>query len=220
MSKRKKRLSPAEWAELIQRTGSDIEKYLVARGICKRYEVDDIIHEAYLRADHYYPSFDPSQGPIDAWFKQICRNVAYDQYRERVLALGQNLSADALAQYCRLPSEPLNDDTMWSLAKRAVYEILKIYSDVDQIILYKWASSIHADWTGSLADQLNMTPGALRTRRHRLLERLRKDLEMRGFHVDLPMSEPVGNHRHSAASDADEEESSCGDGDNLPEANL
>ena len=113
---------------------------------------------------------------LRSWLYIVVRNALIDQLRANS---HQPTSVDTamLERYAK-------DATRASTAEQPdrrhfqterIKAILEKLSVMDQRILIEGASTPD-EWTSRIADEAGMTPNALRVRRHRLLERLRREM--------------------------------------------
>jgi RNA polymerase sigma factor (sigma-70 family) len=137
-------------------------------------DVDDVVAVAIWKVWEQRHRYDPERGSFQPWFFRICQNAAIDMLRNQGLdALAyRDQKAPApheLKAYLREHDSDVNP-TITATLQHLQSELEGMSERDRQIVLNDPASD------GLLAEKLGMTPGHVKVRRTRLVQRLRKDL--------------------------------------------
>lgn len=119
-------------------------------------------------------AYDPSRGELSSWLFVVASRAGIDEHR-RWAAQPRAIDPSRLAE----SPVPENGAMDFSTGPpRGWDKIAPIYlslSEKDRLILEEYARrGGQGQWTDELAKMLGMSPGAIRVRLHRLLERIRR----------------------------------------------
>lgn len=131
--------------------------------------VSDVFLEAWRSSDDYAPE----EGSVESWLLGIARNVMRRERRRRERAPEpvDPTDLEGLASPAPTPEDEMVRDERRARILEAVWELPR--SDRDLVALAYGAELSSA----RIARLLETTPGAVRTRLHRVLRRLRRELE-------------------------------------------
>lgn len=149
----------------------------------KDADLEEVLGEALFRLWNARDCYDESKGTLLNWFINIARNVALDSLKlswRQVQLLERPFSlADMIASKQNEASLPRR-----SAAQDDLQQILGTLGETDRRIIHAYAClSGTGNWTHALVDELGLSPGALRTRAHRIMTRLRREMLQRGYVV-------------------------------------
>jgi RNA polymerase sigma factor (sigma-70 family) len=169
-------------ADILRTKGGMVEQALRGRfPMLDAADLDDVLSTALLRLWTRRSRYDPNRSAIGTWFYVIARNVAVDFLRAEH---GEKTATTAS------PESTSTKEPRWSKAAYdAVCEILAGLEEVDrQIVLayVHWGPQPEFDQT--LSRELGTTPGNIRTKRSRLMKRIRNELAARGFAANADAS--------------------------------
>ncbi len=143
-------------------------------GRLQNADIDDILSQTYLNAWRKRGAFKAGQGELGGWLWTIALNAATDLLRRRSSRPSDSSDhLDTFASETIDEDEPLPSTDPRVQATRTFIESLNA---VDRRIVSA-ALSESEGWTRLVADELAITPGAVRVRWLRLRERLRNRLE-------------------------------------------
>lgn len=141
-----------------------------------RDEVEDLLSTVLLRAWEGRQHF-RSGRPLEPWLFTIARNLAFDHLRRRARVV----AVDMLSLAAEVQPTPDSDEGQRapeSIREQLVRTLVAGLDPIDREILE--ASTHRTDqqehWTEELALRFDLSPGALRVRKHRLLKRLAREL--------------------------------------------
>lgn len=169
-------------ADILRTKGAMVEQALRGRfPTLDAADFEEVLSTALMRLWTRRSRYDPNKSAIGTWFYVIARNVAVDFLRaER----GEKAAAMAPAS-----SE---ERRVSKAGYEAICEILSGFEEVErQIVLAYVHWGPQQEWDEALSRELGTSPGNIRTKRSRLMKRIRQELAERGFHVnsDVPTGE-------------------------------
>ncbi|MEZ6056585.1 MAG: sigma-70 family RNA polymerase sigma factor [Planctomycetaceae bacterium] len=143
-------------------------------------EVEEAMQTALFRFWVTRETYDPNKLSLSGWIYVLARNALLD--RLRVLKEGRLRFVDAglldvMQREVAEPEPSGHTADQDSIAMRLELA-LSALSTADRDLLRHWVN--HRDsgkWAQEIADQIGSTPGAVRVRRIRLINRLRRELE-------------------------------------------
>ncbi|MCA8950833.1 MAG: sigma-70 family RNA polymerase sigma factor [Planctomycetes bacterium] len=163
---------------IFERFGSSIHRWLRWQlgSSLQASDREDIVSQTILRAWNHRDQIRPDRSP-GPWILAIARNIAFDLLRHRRevagtdrLARTQSPAPDSSAS--AVPASREDNDP-----KQRLRELLRGLPDVERRILEAWANCApNQPWTEDLTGVLGLSPGALRVRRIRIIDRLRREM--------------------------------------------
>lgn len=151
-------------------------------------DLEEILTEALYRVWEKREAYRGERGSLLNWFWHIARNLASDQLKRgwrQVQANQCPFSVEDLhLAVQRGPSGDEDEPRPLPPAQQDLLEILGDLSAKNRAIILAFAAA-HGDgvWTAPLVEEFGMSPGALRTKAHRLLVKIRKEMQKRGYEV-------------------------------------
>jgi RNA polymerase sigma factor (sigma-70 family) len=138
--------------------------------------VEDIISMALFRLWQSRSRFDPKKGSIGAWFYVIARNVAIDLKR-------LEKRPEPLEFLPRFTAIPRSDAASDPARQRAVLEKVldKLTNRQRRVIEVELLGDDAPVSMSELADELGLSPGALRALRFRAMQKFRRALDEQGY---------------------------------------
>jgi RNA polymerase sigma factor (sigma-70 family) len=148
-------------------------------------DLEDVISITLFRIWKYHARYDPSLGRFMTWGYAIARKAALDAFQRKLRESTSSL--DKLSEsgiHPAIPDEshfsdvgsPQSAATL-SAETIALNKLLSKLSEQDRAIILAAANALPGDpWAMRLASELELSAGAIRVRRHRIIERLKKSL--------------------------------------------
>jgi RNA polymerase sigma-70 factor (ECF subfamily) len=154
----------------------------------KEPDLEEIVGDALFRVWESRDAFDPERGSLLSWFLRIARNVALD-YRKCGWRQAQEKECAFPYDDWQAPEPAFEDDEAEgrpaSVAYQDLVKILDTLEEKDRQIILAYARCAgEGSWTGPLVDELGMSAGAIRTRAHRLLRTIRREMQNYGHDAD------------------------------------
>lgn len=138
-----------------------------------RDAAEDVVSDVFVEAWRSADAYDPEQGSVESWLLGVARNVMRRRRsrREREPEPVDPSELDDLASGAPSPDdETVTADTRARLLE-AVWELPRADRD---LVALAYGAELSSE---RIAELLESTPGAVRTRLHRVLRRLRDELE-------------------------------------------
>lgn len=144
-------------------------------------DLEDVVSIALFRLWRHRNRFDPARSSLQSWFYLIARRVAIEALRGKQVGVQfeewmegtKNRHANVSERDLPEDAHPPPQDPRKIVLRR----LLATMSDIDRQILFVSAETgPGADWTHLLADEFDITPEALRVRRSRMMQKLRRQL--------------------------------------------
>ncbi len=156
---------------------------------CRRWDLQDqdiadIFQEVFQAVMKHIGGFhkDKHRGTFRGWLRTITRNKVYDHFRRLGREPGGVGGTDAQIRFAQLPAATLpleNDNPMDEEAERGLFqrglEIIKGEFE-ERTWQAFWRTAVEGRPPKDVADELAMTPGAVRVAKCRVLQRLREEL--------------------------------------------
>lgn len=138
-----------------------------------RDSAEAVVSDVFLEAWRSSGDYDPEQGSVESWLLGIARNVMRREQRRRAREAEPFAPSDLeeLPSHRPTPEEEILRDDRRRRLLEAVWELPRDDRDLVALIYGAELSSQRA------ARLLETTPGAVRTRLHRILRRLRDELD-------------------------------------------
>ena len=179
--------------DILQLFGSlVIGKLRLALPSLREGDLEELLAEALYRVWKNRHSYDPAKGSFLNWFLHIARNAAIDTFKigwRQAQALERPFSASGFDVADERMDEATQD---LPEAYDDLMEILETLAELDRCIIHAYACARgNGHWTRPLVGELGMSAGAIRTRAHRILAKLRKEMQDRGYEV-YDLSREVG----------------------------
>lgn len=171
---------------LVRNLGPAIEAMLWERFPLLRPYAEDLLVESLYRLWVRRRDYDPSKGSLSTWWWTIAQNAARDLLRAG-WQQARACEAAGTAWIEQAADTPVDEDgedsqSTPSPAEQAFWEILAGLSEVDRrIILFHAQVDGAGHWAADLAGELGISAGAIRVRRLRIVERIRLEMQKRGF---------------------------------------
>jgi RNA polymerase sigma-70 factor (ECF subfamily) len=167
--------------DILRTTGAVVERALRGRfPTLAEADIEDVLSEALLRLWTARDQYDPKKSAIGTWFYVIARNVAIDLLRSRRTVPSAEQAAETGAP-AAAPS-PGNIRGSSESAYQAICEILGTFAEADRQIVLAYAHwGSQQDWSEALSRELGVSLGTLRTKRSRLMKKIRQELAERGI---------------------------------------
>ncbi len=138
-------------------------------------DINDVLAEAVFKLWMNRTRFDPARGSLKTYFYVIARSAAVDLTK---LSWFQASLTQRPLDDQDPPAPAGTDHDHYSPLRQEVLQlrqILRQWDEIDRVILL--ASTQEGHWAKDLARQLGMTAGAVRVRRHRLVAKLREEMD-------------------------------------------
>ncbi len=146
-----------------------------------KQDMPDVVQEVFKSVAANIANFrkDRVQDTFRGWLRTITRSKVADYYRrqkDRPKAAGGTVAQRRFAQ---VPFEPINDDSEdeqvdGELFLRAVEIIRRDYQE--HTFQAFWRTVVDGQAPKDVAEELSMSPGAIRVAKSRILHRLRREL--------------------------------------------
>lgn len=138
-----------------------------------REDAEAVVSDVFLEAWRDREAYDPERGSVEAWLLGIARNVVRREARRRE---GREAALDpADLERLPFPGPTPEEETVREERRRRLLEAVWALPPADRDLV---ALIYGAELPGPrVARLLETTPGAVRTRHHRILRRLREELE-------------------------------------------
>jgi RNA polymerase sigma factor (sigma-70 family) len=177
-----------DFEELLRVVGPKVRSTILAKSrIFTETDVDDILAEALAKAWRGRAGFDEGKGPVEGWFFTIAMNTAADFATKKLdlreVPIGHELGARTAQDV---------EDGRESSVKNDIIDILtNELTKEDRELILGYANGIDLDgghpnktpYTRLLSESLSISPGAIRTRCHRVIEKIKQALRERGHQV-------------------------------------
>ena len=166
-------------ADLLQLTGGKLKRLLHKQLGSKvnSADIDDAMSIALFKLWAYRDRYDSARCSLSGWFYLIARHAAIEALRATArrravpiedvseIEAPRSLGSAAL----KIPQSPAAD---------AMHNAIAALSEHDRrLLLFYVEYGGTAGWTFDLAKELGVSPGAIRVRRFRLFDKLRKQLQ-------------------------------------------
>lgn len=153
--------------------GADLFRYLARR--VGRDQAEDLLADAFRSAIESYDRFDPSRGSERVWLYGIASNVLRHHWRreQRHLTALQRIGGQSATTVDPLLTVPDRVDAESSSARLLQAVAALDPTDREVLLLRCWENLSSSD----VAVALDMTPGAVRTRLHRVRAELRAAID-------------------------------------------
>lgn len=105
----------------------------LAKGAARPFDTpqdgEDVVQEAFTRALHYLPQFNPDKGNFEQWIRRILQNTIRDFLKEKRLKGLSNSEPDEMGEFISLDDKLLCNELGHKIAKRKqpARDILKLY---------------------------------------------------------------------------------------------
>jgi len=178
--------------QLIRVLGPKVEARLREAFPALRPYLEDLLAESLYRLWTRREKFDPGRGSLVGYWLTIAESAARDLLRanwQQTRARETTPEGDYLEQLAESPAAPFSgagvgEGSAVPAEERAFWEVFSGLPEVDRHILLHYAQvDGEGHWAVELAQTLNLSPGAIRTRRLRSMERIRQALARKGFTV-------------------------------------
>jgi RNA polymerase sigma-70 factor (ECF subfamily) len=172
----------AAWREIV-RLYAPLVAYWCRRCGLDSHDSADCVQEVFAAVAHSLASYEPraTSGAFRAWLWTITRNKVRDFCRRRKRqpqAEGGSAAHDALAEMpdpLAIPDEEPSDAAQLDqLIRRGLEQVRGEFEATSWLSF--WRSAIDGIPTATVAEQLGLTPAAVRQNRSRILRRLRQQL--------------------------------------------
>ena len=176
------------WARSQQAVAASEEKYgpychTIARRILDREEdAEECVNDTWLRAWNAMPPHRP--GVLSAFFGKLTRNLSLDRWRRNKAAKrGGNQVEIALHELedC-LPDRRSPDENLeaWETAA-LISAFLRRQPQLDRVLFVR--RYFHLEPLDSLAGRFGLSAGQVKSRLHRMRQRLKAELEQEGVAI-------------------------------------
>ncbi|NUQ62018.1 MAG: sigma-70 family RNA polymerase sigma factor [Pirellulales bacterium] len=143
-------------------------------------DTDDVVQEVFQAVNRSIADF-RCTGPTDTfrgWLRTITKNKIRDHFRDRA---GQPVAAggtDAQQRFMDLAEDPPHASEEPSVLAGLVHRALGLIREEieDRTWQAFWLTAVGQQSTVVVAQQLGMTPGAVRQAKYKVLRRLRQEL--------------------------------------------
>lgn len=152
------------------------EMYYVAKRIVhSHYSAEDVVQEAYIKAYKNYGHL-VEKSKCRAWLRTIVIRTAIDYYRKQTRYETVSVEEGAeMGQFLRCPKNCVQTELYWRVEQDEIFEKIKTLPENMQAVLKLKISTDGKDQ--EIADQLNISLSAVKTRLHRARKLLKSDLE-------------------------------------------
>lgn len=178
--------STEAWRELVELYGPLVDSWAARAGLSATAR-EDIVQEVFLSVHRGIEGFNPGQpgATFRGWLWRITRNAVLQSFRKQEPNPRGGSTAQAeLADYAEptpdawpeisLLEPPSSSQDTTSLLKRALRQIeTKIEPQTWRAF---WLTVVQGQATAEVAEQLGLSPAAVRKAKSRTLQRLRKQL--------------------------------------------
>jgi RNA polymerase sigma-70 factor (ECF subfamily) len=178
---------PAAWDRLVALYSPLIYYWCRGMGIAEQ-EMPDLFQDVFQSVARGIPYFrrEPSSGTFRGWLRVVTRNKVHDYYRKarhepraaggtqaqvRLLHLADPVGSDGGAEEGQ---ETADQSAYRELFRRALTLVRPHFQE--QTWQAFWRVTIEGKSAQEAADELSMTPGAVRVAKSRVLQRLRQEL--------------------------------------------
>ncbi|GAA4071105.1 RNA polymerase sigma factor [Amphibacillus indicireducens] len=153
------------------------EMYLVAKRVVhSHYSAEDVVQEAYIKAYNNYGHL-IEKSKCRAWLRTIVIRTAIDYYRKQ--SRYETVSVEEGAETGRLLQCPKNDvenELYWRFEQAGLFEKIETLPENMKAVL-----KLKIDTDGKdqdIADELNISLSAVKTRLHRARKLLKMEFEV------------------------------------------
>ena len=143
--------------------------------------LEDVLAESLFRVWKFRHEYNVERGSLQTWFAKIADNSAKDYLRSPWQKARGLESAGDVTQVVQPGPGPVGDGEApppLSPTHARLLEILRALPATDRTIILAWAAGGPA-WAADVAREVGLSPGAVRTRRTRILATIRRQLERR-----------------------------------------
>lgn len=179
---RAKSNDPQAWNRIVD-LYAPLVVYWCRRSKLPKHDVADVFQEVFRAAAASISGFRKQDAgdSFRGWLRTITRNKIHDHFNRAKREPPGIGGTDIQMQFARVPAEPpsgddLSDETAANadLLHRALDEIRGHFKDHTWQAF--WRLVIDGRPTNDVADELSMSPGAVRVAKTRVLQRLREEL--------------------------------------------
>jgi RNA polymerase sigma-70 factor (ECF subfamily) len=148
----------------------------------KRDDIPDVVQEVFKSVAEHIADFrkERSQDTFRGWLRVITRNKAIDHYRRRAKDADAAGGTEALQRMAALPAPESGDDATDEAESQNIlfHQALACLREDFHERTWKafWRVVVDDCTPAEVADELQMTPGAVRVAKCRVLQRLREHL--------------------------------------------
>ena len=138
-----------------------------------REAAEDVVSDVFVEAWRSADAYDPEQGSVESWLLGIARNMMRRRRRRRKREAVPVDPSDIDDRASGVPS-PEDDAVTGDRRARLLEAVWELPRADRDLVALAYGAELSSE---RIADLLETSPGAVRTRLHRVLQRLRNELE-------------------------------------------